>query len=748
MQHTRIPPVLVRTSLLILLAGELVLLPAAMDFPSAGTLIPALGLFLVLVVAGPLLFFLSGRWKRLSSVEPETAPRPPAAVDEGTREQPSAPAAASWRDRAVESATEGLWHWDLQTKRFTVSAEWAGTLGYKPSELEPNSSEWFNAVHADYLPGLRMDLSAHLNGKTKQFRSEYRIRHRDGTYRWVLCRGRAVRDENGKAIEIAGSQTDVTRLIDVEQRLIHDAFHDRVTGLPNRNSFLANLNNAVEQAKTDSRSLFALVFMDIDGFKGVNDSLGHVVGDELLASIASRLTTCVRPGDVVARFGGDEFVVLLRDLHDFSEAEHVAKRLQKAIGEPFQLSEHEVLTQASIGLVPSTVKFKAPEDLIRNADIAMYSAKSEGKGRTKVFTPSMYLSTVQSWSLQNDLQKAQERGEICLHYQPSISMKDGRICGAEALARWTRADGKSVPPSEFIPCAEESDLIISLGEWVLRTACEEAQSWRQEGSDPVKICVNVSARQLARSGFARTVRRALADSGLAPELLELEVTESVLIESLKTASVVLRSLQGDGVRIAIDDFGTGYSSLGYLRKFPADTLKLDRSFITEVNSDRHAAALAKAVIQLAHDLDFHITAEGVEDVAQAEFLCGQGCDQLQGFLASRPVPAGEFRRLLAARPSFLSAYTLAAAVREQQQTGAAERAPYAPSLYWKIGSNFPVPASRVTSPAAAQHNGVGSSASVLDQIPSLDKKRLLSAARMMTDRLVGAARNTFRLPAA
>lgn len=563
------------------------------------------------------------------------------------------------RTLAYDGSDDGWWHWDLQSETIVFSPSWAAMLGLQVEDIGNTPESWFGLVNRYYVSGLRQDLAAHLNGSTEQFESRYRIRHRDGTYRWVLCRGRATRDSEGRALRIAGTQTDVTRLIDVEQRLIHDAFHDRLTGLPNRNSFLASLDRAVEISRQNSHYRFAVLFLDLDGFKAINDSLGHLVGDQLLASVSSRLRGCHRPGDLLARFGGDEFVILLDDLGNFSVAAAIAERVQEELGSPFLLEGQEVTTCASVGIVLSNTKFDSAEDLLRNADIAMYSAKAKGKGQVRFFTPDMYERTLKSWNLDNDLQNALQREELLVQYQPLVSLSSGHICGAEALVRWKRSNGEIVSPAEFIPRAEESNLILDIGEWVLRTACLQAKQWSQLETQPLTMAVNLSGRQLSQVDFLDMVLGTLVNTGLDAAQLELELTETILMDSSRAAKAALDGLSREGIKLAIDDFGTGYSSLGYLRKFSFDTLKLDQTFVTDVHSDRNAAALTRGLIALAHDLELRVTAEGVEEMEQFRFLASHGCDVVQGYLACRPVSAEEFTKLLfrqtALLPSFVPA---------------------------------------------------------------------------------------------
>jgi diguanylate cyclase (GGDEF)-like protein/PAS domain S-box-containing protein len=555
------------------------------------------------------------------------------------------------RDRfelAVQGTHDGLWYWDLKSNVFYGSASWAAMLGYREGELENNPDEWFSRVHPGYLTDLRTQLAAHLEGHSEQFHHEHRLCRKDGTYRWVMARATAVRNDAGEAVELAGSHADITSVIDVENRLLDDSFYDKLTRLPNRHFFMCRLEKAIERKKRKPNRppLFAVMFLDLDRFKIINDSLGHLAGDQLLEAVAGRLKNCARPDDVVARFGGDEFVILLEKIRDPEEASNVAARIQNALSRPFHIGNREVASGVSIGIVLSSEATDSTEDFVRYADMAMYQAKSKGKGQSQIFNENMQAQVTKLCDLQTDLSRAVERQQLLLHYQPCVSLRSGKILGVEALVRWQRSTSQLVQPMDFIPLAEELGLINDIGDWVLRSACAQNSAWQQAGMPPIRMAVNVSARQLQQKDFPQRVHCILEETKLKPQWLELELTETALMSSLDAAPQTLAELGAMGMPIAIDDFGTGYSSLDYLRRFNFSTLKMDRCFVSDIVTDKKAAAVARGLITLAHNLDLSVTAEGVEHNAQLSFLATEHCDQVQGFLACRPTSAEHLRERL------------------------------------------------------------------------------------------------------
>ncbi len=547
---------------------------------------------------------------------------------------------------AERGSNDGLWDWNLKSNEVYFSIRWKSMLGLEDSEVENSPEEWLNRVHPEDIERVKAQIAAHLEGLTPHFESEHRMLHRDGTYRWMLSRGIAIRDADGKASRMAGSETDISGHKLAEKELLHDAFHDELTGLPNRTLFIDRLGFAIGRTKQPGNYSFAVLFLDVDRFKIVNDSLGHKTGDKLLIAIARRLKGCLRSGATVARFGGDEFAILLDDVQNVSDATRVAARIQKKLAAPFNLSGQEVFVTASIGIAPSAAECERPEDLLHNADMAMYRAKARGKACYERFDVGMRASAVARLQLESNLRRAAEREEFRLYFQPITSLEDGVVTGAEALVRWEHPERGLISPGEFIPLAEETGLIVPIGEWVLRTACAQARAWHAAGHSDLRVTVNFSARQFEHPNLAELIRTVLKETGLAASALELEITESIAMKDVDFSGEILTELSADGIHISIDDFGTGSSSLRYLKRFPIDILKIDQTFVRDLTSDSSDAAITAAMITMAHALELKVIAEGVETEEQLAFLRSRRCDEMQGYLFSRPVPTEAFTKLL------------------------------------------------------------------------------------------------------
>jgi diguanylate cyclase (GGDEF)-like protein len=477
-----------------------------------------------------------------------------------------------------------------------------------------------------------------LAGEIATYAVERRSVRKDGGVIWTNRTISLVRDAAGSPLYFIRVIEDITERKRLQQDLQHVAHHDPLTQLPNRALFYDRLTHTLAQAQRRSWTT-GLMFVDLDGFKKVNDTLGHGVGDQLLRQVSERLTQCVRAEDTVGRLGGDEFAIILSELAHEQDGGLVAQKVIDALAKPFQIDGSEISVTASIGITACPSDVRNADALISHADAAMYDAKKMGKNNYQFYTAAMNARSMEKLLLEKDLRHALARNEFVLHFQPKANLQSGRITGVEALLRWQHPDGRLVPPFEFIPVLEESGLIVPVGEWVLRAACEQLNAWKQAGVTPVPIAVNLSAKQFHQQDIAAMVMHALLEYGVAPHLLELEITESAAMHDAKATTATLHKLKGLGVRIAIDDFGTGYSSLSYLKRFPIDSLKIDRSFVTDLPGDQDGATIAQAIITMAHALRLKVVAEGVENESQLEFLAAHGCDEMQGYYFSRPLTA-------------------------------------------------------------------------------------------------------------
>lgn len=554
---------------------------------------------------------------------------------------------------ATAGSNDGIWDWDLRTNRIFYSKRWKEMLGFQDPDVTDQLTEWTSRVHPEDRTRVDTDLKAHLDGVDSHFENEHRMQHRDGTYRWMLSRGLAVRDSHGTAYRMAGSQTDITT----------GKVADPLTGLPNRVLFMDRLNRLAERVRRKPSHLFALLFLDLDRFKLINDSLGHMAGDQLLVAFARRIERGLRSSDTVSRFsegtlarlGGDEFTVLLDDLKDPSDAVKVGERLIESMRRPFTICGSEIFANLSIGVALSSTGYDRAEDLLRDADTAMYRAKSLGRGRLELFDLEMRKSAVARLGIENDLRYAAQRKEFVNWYQLIVSLKTGKIRGLEALVRWQHPSRGIVFPSEFIGIAEETGIIVPLGEQVMREACKQIWMWQElYPTDPqLMVSVNLSAKQFMQADLVATIRDALQSSGVDPETVKLEITESMVMGDPENSRKVLRDLKNLGLRIGMDDFGTGYSSLSYLHSFPLDTLKIDRSFVSGMEKETDKLEIVRTIISLAHNLNLDVIAEGVETPEQMSLLSGLGCEFGQGYLFSRPLEPIAAGDLLAANPDWL-----------------------------------------------------------------------------------------------
>lgn len=502
-------------------------------------------------------------------------------------------------------------------------------------------------------PVQQFDVLKHLAQESPGLPSEWTLRRADGSFIVTEITVTELGDENGRLTGYLAMAHDVTSRREAEHQLQHMAQHDALTALPNRNMLQDQLKTSLTLAERGGHHL-AMMFIDIDRFKKINDGLGHHIGDSVLVEVARRLRSAMRTSDIVARLGGDEFVILLPQIAEREDGELVAHKVLQLFNEPLRIGAHELRITPSIGLAIYPEHGTDTITLMRHADLAMYQAKSNGRNRLQVYSDSMLSPTADTLVLENDLYKALERDELRLHFQPQFDCVTGRIQGAEALVRWEHG-GRLVPPSDFIPLAEETGLIVPMGEWVMRRACSMMQRWRALTGQPLQVAVNLSAVQLDKQDVPALVARVLRDTHLPPTALELEITESVVVRESLRAADILSQLRDQGVAIAIDDFGVGYSSFAYLRELPVDRLKLDRSFLTSVPQSPGDSRLVAALIAMGHRLEVQIVAEGVETPEQAAFLVDHGCDTIQGYYMGRPMKEADFEALLlsqgAARPA-------------------------------------------------------------------------------------------------
>jgi diguanylate cyclase (GGDEF)-like protein/PAS domain S-box-containing protein len=549
-------------------------------------------------------------------------------------------------------SADGLWDWDLTTDSFQVSPRWKEILGCGALDLAQDIEEWFSRVHPDDSRGLRERLDAHLRGRTPFFEAEHRVRRGDGSYVWVTARGMAASAATGKARRIAGSLTDISPRKTAEEQVLHDVAHDPLTGLPNRARFMDRLQRVFDRARRHGASPFAVLFLDVDRFKLVNDGLGHLAGDLLLVAIAKRIEELLRPVDTVARLGGDEFAIILDGVEEAREVTTVAERIRSALHLSFDLGGQEVYATVSIGIAPYADSYKRAEELLRDADTAMYRAKAMGRDRYAVFDQGMHEKAVAALQLENDLRRALDTKAFIVLYQPIVALRDGRIVGFEALVRWQHPQRGLVLPGEFIQVAEETGLITQIDRWVASEACRQLRAWQVQfrRNPPLTMSVNVSGTQFMQPDLPMQIDRILRENGLYGSTLKLEITESVIMEKARYTDPMLEHFRDLAIKLSVDDFGTGYSSLSYLRRFEIDTLKIDSSFVSKITHDVESSEIVRTIISLAHNLGKDMIAEGVETASQLAMLDEMNCTYAQGYYFARPLAASAATSLLASNP--------------------------------------------------------------------------------------------------
>jgi diguanylate cyclase (GGDEF)-like protein/PAS domain S-box-containing protein len=526
-------------------------------------------------------------------------------------------------------STDGKW---LQVNRALCNI-----VGY--TEEEMLATDFQNLTHIDDVDMASRHIAKLLSDKVSSSPIEKRYVHKLGHTIWALLSASLVRDSKSGSLRLIFQIQDITDRKRAEEKLAHDAFHDALTDLPNRALFMDHLKLAIARVERHPQQMYALLFLDLDRFKVINDSLGHMIGDQLLVAIAKRLEHRLRPFDTIARLGGDEFTILLEEIKSTEEAIDLTERIQKGLMEPFKIGNHEIFASASIGIALSHIHYKKTEDVLRDADTAMYYAKSLGKARYALFDQSMHDRALQTLQMETDLRRAIEREEFFVVYQPIVSLETARLIGFEALVRWQHPERGLISPVDFIPVAEETGYIIPIGQWVLEQSCRQLRQWKEllPKETPLTISVNLSGKQFAQNNLIGQITGTLSRTGIDPHDLKLEITESVVVENMETATEMLNQLRAIGIQLSIDDFGTGYSSLSYLHRLPIDTLKIDRSFITQMIKNNENAEIVRTIVSLAKNLSMSLIAEGVETIEQLEQLQLLGCDNGQGYLFSKPM---------------------------------------------------------------------------------------------------------------
>ncbi len=585
----------------------------------------------------------------------------------------------------MQGFNEGIWEWDLKTHRFYFSPRWKQMSGYSEDEISDRPQEWFDRVHPLDRHSLDVAIEDALNTMCLQFEQEYRLLHRDGNYRWMQCRGLAIYNSEGSADRLIGSQTDITAQKQVEEELWRSTFFDRLTQLPSWDGFTEHIQRLLNQAQQDLNFRFAILWLDLDQFKLVNNSLGSSLGDRLLVAIAQRLKSLLSPEEVVARLGEDEFAILLNPIQDADDAVRMAQKIQQSFAQSFRLDEQEIFVTGSIGIAINTPCYLKPEHLLRDAGTAMYRAKAMGRSSCLVFDKSMRTGMLIKLRLENDLRRAIAAGErqsqalfvpepldrmiqpapllsppdalvtsdsypeLELYYQPIVQLSTGQVAGFEALVRWQHAEQGLLFPSRFISMAEETGLIIPLSWWILRTACRQMSQWRQQfpQNSALTMSVNLSSKQFSMPGLTDQIQKILQEASLEPNYLKLELTESMVMENIPNVVDVLYQLRALGILLAIDDFGTGYSSLSYLPRFPLTTLKIDRSFVNQIGNCNDNLEIVRTILSLAQKLRMDVVAEGVETEGQASRLREMGCEYGQGFFFHKPLDVEAATQLLA-----------------------------------------------------------------------------------------------------
>lgn len=547
----------------------------------------------------------------------------------------------------IDGTNDGIWDWDILRDRvfwsdriYQILSMDKGTLGDKFDELKklmhPKDRSEFDKAVRNHLV---------YNGA---FNIEVRIHDSHQSYRYILLRGKVKRNLENKPVRMAGSISDITDQKLFEQKLRHNAYHDSLTLLPNRAFFVEELSKTLYQTNESVDFIFAIILLDLDKFKLINDNIGHHTGDDLLKDVANRIERCLRSGDVLARIGGDEFAIVVNDIRQAGDATHFAQRVKAEIMRPFIVSGKEIFISSSMGIVFNNETHDSTEAILRDANTSLTQAKQKGNGTIEVFSSSMREREIESYRIETALRQAVDKDELFLVFQPIYNIEDDTIGGFETLVRWKNPEMGLIRPFEFIPVAEESGLILPIGEWILKKACSQMKKWMDQGFGDLLIAVNVSAPQFSHQNVPDLIKRTLRETGLPAANLKIEITESVAMKDVDKTIETLEHLNQMGIHISIDDFGTGYSSLSYLKQYPIHTLKIDRSFVIDIPEDKDNMSITSTIIAMAKNLNLSIIAEGVETQEQLDFLKEQKCDQVQGFFYSKPLKVDLATELLEA----------------------------------------------------------------------------------------------------
>jgi diguanylate cyclase (GGDEF)-like protein/PAS domain S-box-containing protein len=540
-----------------------------------------------------------------------------------------------------------VWSMDeTMSKTLYLNAAVERIYGYPMLDFFADPHLWLKVIHPEDRGRLKNITQTLLS--TGSFNEEYQILRLDQEVRWVCNQGHCVYDRDGKLLRIDGIVRDITAQKKAQQQLVHDALHDSLTNLPNRPLFMERVRQAINHSKRNPKYLFAVMFIDLDRFKMINDSLGHIVGDQFLQSIANLLASCLRGGDTVARLGGDEFTILVNDMKEPNEAMMIAERILNKFLHPIEIGDQSIFGSVSIGIVINNREYETSDNLLRDADIAMYRAKSLGKGRYTIFDKEMYEQNLKTIQLDNDLRYALERQEFELYYQPIVHLSSEKLAGFEALIRWHHPERGLVPPIEFIPIAEETGAIIAIGDWVLNQACQQISIWQSQflEAKSLKMSINLTCQQIREKNLVEKLDRVLAATGIDGSTIRLEITESSMMDQGEETIAKLEELRARNIQLSIDDFGQGYSSLSYLHRFPVNTLKIDRTFVELMSSGGQNLEIIRTIILLAHTLNMSVVAEGVETHEQMSTLRQLGCEYAQGYFFSRPIIAADAEQLI------------------------------------------------------------------------------------------------------